>query len=328
MFFSKIRKVNIINSLNKFEYLLSYLNLFIIYITMKTKLNTDLLNIIKTLQTEKCICLLAPSFVVDYKYPDILYDLKGIGFDKIVELTYSAKLISHKYHDEIKKSIKKKDHKQFICANCPTIITLIENKYPAHKDKLSDIASPMVVMGRYLKKEYPKHKTIFIGPCLAKKQEAEKNKKDINFALTFFELAKIVNYTKKNKLFKPIKKTNNIDFDKVYNDYTKIYPLSGAVAETMHSKSILTPEEVLVIDGPKNIDWTIKELEKNKKIKFIDILFCKGGCIGGPGIISKDSQQDKEDKIIKDRETCKKTAMKEHKGKFKDAKRLNLKRKK
>jgi len=118
-----------------------------------------------------------------------------------------------------------------------------------------------------------------------------------------------------------------MDFDKVYNDYTKIYPLSGAVAETMHSKSILTPEEVLVVDGPKNIDWAIKELEKNKNIKFVDILFCKGGCIGGPGIISKDTQQKKEDKIIKYREKCKKTAMKEHKGKFKDAKKLNLKRK-
>jgi len=295
---------------------------------METELNTDLLNIINCLGKEKCICLLAPSFVVDFKYPDILYDLKGIGFSKIVELTYSAKLISHKYHQIIKESNKKKDNKQIICTNCPTIITLIESKYPAHKNKLSNIASPMVVMGRYLKKEFPKYKTIFVGPCLAKKQEAQKNKKDIDFAITFIELNQIMNYAKEKKIYKKINKKEYIDFDKVYNDYTKIYPLSGAVAETMHSKEILSPEQVLVVDGPKNIDWAIKEIEKNKKIRFVDILFCKGGCIGGPGIISKENQQNKEDKIIKYREECKRTPMKEHKGKIKSGLRLNLKRKK
>jgi len=293
-------------------------------------MNKELLLIAKTLQKEKCICLLAPSFPVDFKYPDILYDLKGIGFEKIVELTYSAKLISHKYHEIIKKSIKKKDKAQFICANCPTIVTLIENKYPAHKSKLGDVASPMVVMGRYCKKTFPEYKTIFVGPCVAKKQEAAKNKKDINLALTFAELSEIINYTKANKTYKQVNKVEKIDFDKVYNDYTKIYPLSGAVAETMHSRDILKPDDVLVVDGPKNTAWAIKELEKNKNIKFIDVLFCKGGCIGGPGIISKDTQQNKEDKIIKYRDACKKSVMKDHKGKYKDAKelKLNLKRKK
>jgi len=292
-------------------------------------MNKDLLNIVNILRKEKCICLLAPSFPVDFKYPDIFFNLKGIGFEKIVELTYSAKLVSHKYHEIIKESLKKKDKKQFICSNCPTIITLIENKYPTHKNKLVDIASPMIVMGRYLKKEFPKHKNIFVGPCLAKKQEAEKNKRDVDFAITFSELLEIIKYCKKNKLFiKQDTKAKNIDFDKIYNDYTKIYPLSGAVAETMHVKELLTPEQVLVIDGPKNIAWAIKEIEKNKKIKFIDILFCKGGCIGGPEIISKDLQQYREDRVIKYRDAQKKTKMGMHKGKYKYSRRLNLKRKK
>ncbi|MEI8364320.1 MAG: [Fe-Fe] hydrogenase large subunit C-terminal domain-containing protein, partial [archaeon] len=171
---------------------------------------------------------------------------------------------------------------------------------------------------------------IFVGPCIAKKQEAEKNKKDVNFTITFFELSEIINYCKKNKLFKKQDtktKNTNIDFDKIYNDYTKIYPLSGAVAETMHIKELLTPEQVLVVDGPKNIAWAIKEIEKNKTIKFIDILFCKGGCIGGPGIISKDLQQYREDRVIKYRDAQKKTKMGVHKGKYKDGNKINLKRK-
>jgi len=291
-------------------------------------MNKELLKIIKGLQAKKCVCLLAPSFPVDFNYPDILYDLHGIGFDKVVELTYAAKLINKKYREIIKESIKKKDKKQFICSNCPTIITLIENKYQAHKNKICDIASPMVVMARYLKKEFPKQKNIFVGPCLAKKQEAEKNKSVVDFAITFSELQQIIDYTKAKNIYKNQNRKIKIDFDKIYNDYTKIYPLSGAVAETMHSREILIPEEVLVVDGPKNIDWAIKELEKNKKIKFVDALFCKGGCVGGPGIISKDLQQYREDRVIKYRECCKETPMKEHKGRYKDGKKIDLKRKK
>jgi len=55
------------------------------------ELNTELIDVLKTINKEKVICLLAPSFVVDFKYPKIILELRRIGFNKIVELTYSAK---------------------------------------------------------------------------------------------------------------------------------------------------------------------------------------------------------------------------------------------
>ena len=69
-------------------------------------------------------------------------------------------------------------------------------------------------------------------------------------------------------------------FDKFYNDYTKIYPLSGALAKTAHLKEVIHENEWVSIDG---IQEVINFLEKpNKKIKFLDCLFCQGGCVGGP----------------------------------------------
>ena len=64
--------------------------------------------IIKTLEKEKCVCLLAPSFPVDYKYPEIVFNLRKIGFNKIFELTYAAKIINMNYHEIIEKNPKKK----------------------------------------------------------------------------------------------------------------------------------------------------------------------------------------------------------------------------
>jgi iron only hydrogenase large subunit-like protein len=72
------------------------------------------------------------------------------------------------------------------------------------------------------------------------------------------------------------------DFDKFYNDYTKVYPLTGAVAQTMHYKDVLRDEQILIVDEIKNMDEAIKTFETNLDIKFFDPLACPGGCVGGP----------------------------------------------
>jgi len=64
-----------------------------------------------------------------------------------------------KYHELIKSD----PSKQWICTNCPTIVKYVKAKYPQHADKLIDIGSPMVIMSRFIKKEYgPDFKTIFV----------------------------------------------------------------------------------------------------------------------------------------------------------------------
>jgi len=291
------------------------------------EINTELKEVIDTLQNKNTICLLAPSFVVDFKYPDTILNLRKIGFNKVVELTYAAKLINMKIHDIISKN--KDNNKQFICANCPSVVKYIEAKYPQHKDKIMDIASPMVAMGRYMKNEFSNYKTVFIGPCVTKKQEAKENEA-VDYAITFKELQEIFNYFKESNLELDIPKTEeNLEFDKLYNDYTKIYPLSGGVAKTLHLNGLLTEGQVIIADKPDGIDNSIKKMEENNKIKFLDILFCDGGCIGGPGIISTDSIEDRKQRVINYREESKKHKIgKEHFGKFKYSEGLDLSRKK
>lgn len=68
-------------------------------------------------------------------------------------------------------------------------------------------------------------------------------------------------------------------FDKFYNDYTKIYPLSGAVVETMHYKKILENHQYVVADGIQEIDAAIAKMESDPNIRFVDALACDGGCI-------------------------------------------------
>jgi iron only hydrogenase large subunit-like protein len=96
--------------------------------------------------------------------------------------------------------------------------------------------------------------------------------------LDFKELKNLFS-TKKIKLQK-----GKFQFDKFYNDYTKIYPLAGGLSKTAHLKNILSKREFVSLDGVNKVK---KFLENPpKKIKFLDANFCIGGCIGGPCINS------------------------------------------
>lgn len=288
-------------------------------------LTPELENLINMLNTEKTVCLLAPSFPVDFDYPDIVIQLKGIWFSKVVELTYAAKIINMQYHELIKSD----PSKQWICTNCPTIVKYVKTKYPQHADKLIDIGSPMVIMSRFIKKEYgPDLKTVFVWPCLTKKIEA-KESGDVDAAITFKELQQIFDYYKENNIpFKDfsfdVTESGDADFDKFYNDYTKVFPLTGAVADTLHYRDVLSPDQVLVVDELKNMPAAIEYMEKNPNIKFLDPLSCPGGCIGWPGVISTASTAEKIKKVKWYKEYCKKDKMGKKEGKFEYAEWLDF----
>jgi iron only hydrogenase large subunit-like protein len=233
----------------------------------------------------KYVAMLAPSFVVEFPYPRIISKLKELGFDKVVELTFGAKMVNRDYHKKIAKS------KTFLISSaCPGIVETIRTKLPNYENNLVRVDSPMIATGKICKKVYPKHKIVFISPCHYKKIEASKSMY-IDFVIDYSELE---NLFKKYKIRSSNKKIN---FDKFYNDYTKIYPLSGALGKTAHLKGIICKEEIKNISGIFGVINFLKN--PDKKIKFLDVLFCKGGCIGGPCVVSKLSLEGRKKKILR-----------------------------
>lgn len=232
----------------------------------------------------KYVAMLAPSFIVQFDYPSIISKLKNLGFDKVTELTFGAKMINREYHKLLKNS-----KGLIITSPCPGIVDLIKNKFSKYKKNLAKIDSPMIAMSKICKKNYPHHKTVFISPCHYKKQEVKKSK----------YADYVIDYKQLQELFikyKIPKKREKIQFDKFYNDYTKIYPLSGGLAKTAHLKGIIKKNEVKKIDGMVDV---LKFLNKPEKgIRFLDVLFCKGGCIGGPCITSSLGISGRKKKVL------------------------------
>jgi iron only hydrogenase large subunit-like protein len=260
----------------------------------------------------KHVAMLAPSFVVDFSYPKIISQLKDLGFDKVVELTFGAKMINRDYH-----KILKKNKGLTISSVCPGIVLTIKSKFSQYKKNLIQVDSPMVAMAKVCKKTYPKHKVVFIAPCNFKKTEAE-NSKHVDYVLDYKELNKLLGK------FKGLREDSDLLFDKFYNDYTKIYPLSGGLSKTAHIKGILRKEEAKIIDGMNNVEKFLNN--PNKKIKFLDVTFCKGGCIGGPCIISKLPLNSRKKKVLDYMKVAKEEEIPEHrKGIIKEAKGISFK---
>jgi len=250
---------------------------------------------------QKYICLLAPSFVSEFEYPEIVFRLRKLGFDEVVELTFGAKMVNLAYYELLKESISKDEKKTWIASPCPTLVNMIKVKYPALIPNLVPVLSPMGAMALICKKYYPDHKRVFVGPCVTKKQEAQELG-TVDEVLTFKEL---------NELFKakgiPEKIEEpkySVSFDRFYNDYTKVYPISGGLSSTLHYKNILQEKDILIMEGVEKILKVLSEFKDGmyKNYKFLDVLTCEDGCINGPGMIGERSVKERRKRVLDYRE--------------------------
>lgn len=222
----------------------------------------------KSIKKNKVVAMVAPSYIADFSYPEIILQLKKLGFDKVVELTFGAKMINRDYQKILRES-----NELVISSVCPRIVDMVKNNFPEYEKNLIKVDSPMIAMGKICRKYFPKHKICFISPCHFKKIEASRSKY-VDYVIDYVQLAELF---EKNKI-KSINKKGQ--FDKFYNDYTKIYPLSGGLYKTAKLHGIIGRWRVKLIDSWSKVERFLKK--PKKRIKFLDVNFCEGGCIGGP----------------------------------------------
>ena len=250
--------------------------------------------ILDRIKRKKSIALLAPSFVVDFPYPNIIGMLREIGFDKVVELTFGARMVNWWYTDYIKRH---PEQKYFIASPCPTLVMYIKTKYPDLIKYLVPYASPMVAQARIIRSHYPDYLNVFISPCFAKQNmEVPVNKDVLDGAITFKELKSVFD---EGKIYSH-DFNREYQFDSLIQEYTKVYPVSGGLANTSHLQKVFKPEEIFIDDTIPHIDPVLKELQAGtSKYRFLDILNCSGGCIGGPGIVNQSMSTDERREIVK-----------------------------
>lgn len=238
--------------------------------------------LLDAIKKNKSIAMLAPSYVLDFKYPAIIGMLHELGFDKITELTFGARIVNKYYTEYIKEH---PEQKYYITSACPTCVALIENQYPELVKYLIPVVSPMAAMAMTYRKHHPDYHIYFITPCFAKQKiEAPKYTQYIDGVITLQELKNIfIARHIEEKNF-----TKDYHFDSFIQEYTKIYPVSGGLAATAHIKKIFSQDEIAIIDSAENLKKELDLMRSGKSHhRFFDVLNCPGGCIGGPAISNR-----------------------------------------
>ena len=221
---------------------------------------------------------LAPSFIANY--PGVGIEamrraLKRLGFADVEETAIGATMVKTEYE----RMLREEARDVIISSCCHSVNLLIQKYYPAALEYLADVVSPMQAHCLDLKRRYPNAKTVFIGPCVAKKDEAEHYAGIVDAVLTFEEMTRWLE--KEDILLDRI-------MDKEENSRARFFPTAGGILKTM---ALDTPGfTYMAVDGVENCKTALQEIINGKVHKcFVEMSACVGSCVGGP-VMEKNSR--------------------------------------
>ena len=232
-------------------------------------------------QGMKTVISIAPSYagVLEFDSPGQVVDaLQRLGFAEVRETAEGAALVTNEY----KKLVREGEMPNIITTCCPSVNDLVEKYYLDCAKLMAPVVSPMIAHGRYIKKIYGQDvKVVFLGPCIAKKQEAEGDDRvtgAVDAILTFEELALWLKEEGIDLHSCGEKPMGNPD-----PKINRLYPVSGGVIQ-----SVITEEESdgyhkVFVDGLENCMEMLECLERGELDHcFIEANVCEGGCAKGP----------------------------------------------
>ena len=214
---------------------------------------------------------LAPSFVANYDgvgISSMRAALKKLGFAEVEETAVGATIVKREYE----RILAAGEKDVLISSCCHSVNLLIQKYFPAELTYLADVLSPMQAHCVDIKKRHPEAKTVFIGPCVAKKDEADYYGGIVDAALTFEELT---DWLREERI------TLDPETDASDESRARYFPTTGGILKTMAQRT--EGYTYLAIDGVENCISALRDIESGKIHKcFIEMSACVGSCIGGP----------------------------------------------
>ncbi|MGM0414940.1 MAG: monomeric [FeFe] hydrogenase [Bacillota bacterium] len=235
---------------------------------------------------QNTVAMLAPSFPGQFGYNVNAATLKTaleiMGFNQVIEVAEGADKVMKEEAEEILE-LKNTEASLMTSSCCPAFTELIIKNYPEFAENISSLTSPMEVIASKIKNQNPEARTVFIGPCLAKKTEAARHN-TVDEVLTFEELlCMIVGWGINLEKLNPTGEFNNS-----ISDEARSFPASGNVAAAIKSELSETDKSQInfkTAAGLKECSDFFKKYKSDNKFDFLEGMGCKEGCIGGPGTV-------------------------------------------
>jgi iron only hydrogenase large subunit-like protein len=142
----------------------------------------------------------------------------------------------------------------------------------------------MIATAKWIKAKDADALVAFIGPCFAKKGEAEHEGRAIDFVLTFEELSALL--TGADIQLAQVQPES--EYQTTASHDGNAFACAGGVASAVESAlSTLYPEQQANITHCEGLGECLKELkamrDKKSSTTLLEGMACTGGCVGGPG---------------------------------------------
>ena len=217
------------------------------------------------------IASVAPSFIANSNgigIASLRKALQDLGFADAEETAVGATIVKNEYE----RMLASGDREILISSCCHSINLLIRKYYPSLLPFLADTISPMQAHCLDLKRRYPDCKTVFIGPCLSKKDEADSSEDITDAVLTFEELSDWMDA--ESVALEPGR-------DETEESRARFCPTAGGILKTMACRD--EHYAYIAVDGVENCIAALKDIENGGLRKcFIEMSACAGSCTGGP----------------------------------------------
>ena len=213
---------------------------------------------------------LAPSFIADFPVSglaEMRRALTALGFAEVEETARGARIVKSEYE----RMIASGEHRLIICSCCHSVNLLIQKRYPRALQYLARVDSPMVAHAKSIKARMPGAAVVFIGPCVSKKDEAERCGQ-VDCVLTFDELTDWL-----QEAGVPLGESGALDGTEARS---RFFPTPGGIIKSMDQQADFT---YIPIDGLRRCMDALEEIERGGMENcFVEMNACEGSCIGGP----------------------------------------------
>ncbi len=251
--------------------------------------NSQMVDVIKHIKNpnQKVIAMVAPAILGQFgnDLGKAIAALKAVGFDDVVDVAYGAEYTSR---DESAEFVERMEEgAQFMTTSCcPAYVKTAKVHVPEIEKFVSHTGSPMRYIAEITRERYSDAKIVFVGPCLAKRIEAE-NDPNVDYVLVFQDVASMIS-AKEIDL-------NTISADGFTDEsslQSRRYAISGGVAEAvanlMEGRAEYRPYAIngLTKDNVKLLKkFALKGLDDGANM--LEVMCCEGGCIAGPGCVNQ-----------------------------------------
>ncbi len=237
---------------------------------------------------KRVYAILAPAFISQFgikvKPSQVVTAIKKLGFYDVQEVSFGADIVTLEEAKEFAGTVPS-THPFMTTSCCPAFVGMVDKHLPEFKGYVSTTVSPMVATGKVIKDADPEAVVVFIGPCIAKKVEAQQYSDIIDFVLTFEEMeALFVGAGVSPTAIDETEFTTTASRDG--NAFARA---GGVVQAVIDAAEKIAPDLVVKphrAEGLQNCKVALLQMKAGKSdANFFEGMACSGGCVGGPGIL-------------------------------------------